>query len=102
MATRKQAAQKQMMNTSLVAAAGVAAVAGAAWYFRNELMGLFGYQRIQVAPHVQAKLPIAKDLPTIPDQEANYDIDGVSFDSEGVIVGSDNQFESATEKQVHH
>lgn len=102
MATRKQAAQKQTMNTSLMAAAGVAALAGAAWYFRNELMGLLGYRRIHVAPHVQAKLPIAKDLPTIPDQEANYDIDGVSFDSEGVIVGSDKQFESPTEKQVHH
>lgn len=89
-------------TNSLIAAAGVAAVAGAAYYFRSELMALFGYQRISYAPHVQAKLPIAKDLPTIDDQAANYDIDGVSFDSEGVIVGSDNQSETLPQNDIQH
>ena len=42
-----------------------------------------------VAPHVEANLPIAKNLKTIPDVQGNYDIDGVSFDSEGVVVSSD-------------
>jgi|GEM_PF-5872106 len=98
----KRQTKKDSRSTSVFAAAGVAALAGAGWYFRHELMELLGYQRIRVAPEIQAKLPIAKDLPTIPDQEANYDIDGVSFDSEGVIVSSDTQFESPTESQVHH
>ena len=74
---------------SLIAAAGVAALAGTAYFFRRELMALLGYQRIHVAPHIREHLPIAKDLPTIPDFDGNYDMDGVSFDSEGVIVGSD-------------
>lgn len=41
-------------------------------------------------PQIEANLPIAKDLNTIPDMEGNYDIDGVSFDTEGVIVSSDD------------
>lgn len=76
---------------SLFAAASVAAMAGAAFYFRRELMGVMGYQKIHIAPHIHAQLPIAKDLPTIPDFEGNYDMDGVSFDTEGVVVGSDRQ-----------
>ncbi len=101
MAKRKQTTTYAPQG-SMIAAAGVAAVAGLAWFYRNELMNLLGYQRIEFAPHVKAQLPIAKDLKTIPDQEANYDIDGVSFDSEGVVVGSDKQFETETTKQVRH
>ena len=40
-------------------------------------------------PSVEDKLPLAKDLDTIPDDVGNYDMDGVSFDIEGVIVSSD-------------
>lgn len=43
-----------------------------------------------IAPHIEENLPVAKDLKTIPDVEGNYDIDGVSFDTEGVIVSSDD------------
>lgn len=43
-----------------------------------------------MTPHVEENLPVAKNLKTIPDVEGNYDIDGVSFDSEGVIVSSDD------------
>ena len=97
------AQKKSSTNTnSLMAAASVAVVAGAAYYFRKELMTLVGYQKIHVAPHVKANLPIAKDLPTIHDSEGNYDMDGVSFDTEGVIVGSDNQFDTPSEQQAHH
>ena len=42
-----------------------------------------------IAPHVEDQLPVAKNLKTIPDVEGNYDIDGVSFDSEGVVVSGD-------------
>lgn len=42
-----------------------------------------------VAPHIENNLPLAKNLKTIHDSEGNYDIDGVSFDSEGVIVSGD-------------
>jgi hypothetical protein len=42
-----------------------------------------------IAPEVKQNLPVAKKLKTIPDVEGNYDIDGVSFDSEGVVVSSD-------------
>lgn len=83
-------------------AAGVAAVAGLAYLYRNQLMGLLGYQRVSMSAGVKAQLPIAKDLQTIPDQEANYDMDGVSFDSEGVVVGSDKHFENEATKQVRH
>ncbi len=41
-----------------------------------------------LSPGVAEKLPLSKDLRTIPDVEGNYDIDGVSFDSEGVVIGS--------------
>lgn len=42
-----------------------------------------------VRPDVEEKLPLAKDLPTIADEVGNYDIDGVSYDTEGVVVSSD-------------
>ena len=98
------AARKKQVSSKapMISAAGVALAAGAAWYFRNELLAFFGIGQDTMAPHVRAQVPVAKNLKTIPDQDANYDIDGVSFDSEGVIVGSDNQFESPTEKQVQH
>lgn len=99
MATRRKTQSNTARNASLGAATGVALLAGAAWYFRKELMSLMGLGAPKIEPHVQAKLPIAKDLPTIPDQDANYDMDGVSFDTEGVIVGSDRQFESPSESQ---
>ncbi len=38
---------------------------------------------------VSQKLPLTKHLRTIPDDAGNYDIDGVSFDSEGVVVSGD-------------
>ena len=75
----------------LMGAAAVAALAGTAYFFRRDLMALAGYQRIHVAPHVKKHLPIAKNLPTIPDFDGNYDMDGVSFDTEGVIIGSGHQ-----------
>ncbi len=43
----------------------------------------------RMSPHVAENLPIAKNLKTIPDTDGNYDIDGVSFDSEGVVVSGD-------------
>lgn len=89
-----QSASRSASNVptkSLIASASVALAAGAAFYFRRELMSLMGYHKVHVAPHIHAQLPIAKDLPTIPDFEGNYDMDGVSFDTEGVIVGSDHQ-----------
>jgi hypothetical protein len=38
---------------------------------------------------VAEKLPLVQDSETIRDLEGNYDLDGVSYDDEGVIVGSD-------------
>lgn len=87
---RSSASAGSVVTTgSIVAAAGVAALAGTAFLFRHQLMALLGYERIHFAPHIREQLPIAKDLQTIPDTEGNYDMDGVSFDSEGVVVGSD-------------
>lgn len=86
----------------MVAAAGVGALAGLAYFYRREIFALLGLDRVEVAPHVQEKLPIAKDLKTVPDVEGNYDIDGVSFDSDGVIVGSDNLAQREQTQQVHH
>ena len=61
---------------------------------------LFNYLRATLAPQhgldgrlsrrVAKHLPIAKNLKTISDQEGNYDLDGVSFDTEGVIISSDS------------
>ena len=39
---------------------------------------------------VAEKLPLVQERETIRDIEGNYDLDGVSYDDEGVIVGSDN------------
>ena len=91
---RTQSRQTNVPSKSLFAATSVAAVAGAAFYFRREIMGLMGYRKVHVAPHIHAQLPIAKDLPTISDFDGNYDMDGVSFDTEGVVVGSDHQLHS--------
>lgn len=93
---------KAFRQNSLLGATSVAALAGIAFYFRNELMGLIGYQKIHMAPHIQAKLPIAKGFKTVSDYDGNYDMDGVSFDTEGVIVGSDGHFETESEQQVPH
>ncbi len=48
------------------------------------------YRNADANLSVADKLPIAKDLQTIPDVQGNYDIDGVSYDDEGVIVSGDN------------
>jgi hypothetical protein len=62
------------------------ALAGAGLYL------LYRYWRAETAaalsPAVQAKLPTQSK--TIPDGAGNYDIDGVSFDDEGVIVSGDD------------
>lgn len=54
---------------------------------------LLNEQRQRTTPHlsrrVARRLPLAKHLRTIPDQLGNYDLDGVSYDVEGVIVGGD-------------
>ena len=65
---------------NLTAAASFAALAGIAWLYRR--------QKVPVSEAVKAQLPIAKNLQTIPDKDAHYDLDGVSFDSEGVVVSS--------------
>jgi hypothetical protein len=54
------------------------------------LMRTFLRPRAHLSPRVAEKLPLAKPLRTIPDVVGNYDIDGVSFDSEGVIVSGDS------------
>ncbi len=66
------------------AAAGI--TASAAFYF---LYRWFRTAAPFVASEIERKLPVAKNLKTIPDAAGNYDIDGVSFDSDGVVVGSD-------------
>lgn len=43
-----------------------------------------------IAPEVEENLPLAKNLKTVPDTQGNYDLDGVSFDSEGVVVSGDD------------
>ncbi len=50
----------------------------------------FACPRVYLAPQIKARLPVAKKLPTVRDNDGNYDMDGVSFDSEGVIISSDN------------
>ena len=57
--------------------------AGAAAYL---LYRWFSTTSPYVAAHIEAKLPVAKNLKTVPDTVGNYDIDGVSFDTEGVII----------------
>lgn len=76
-------------DVSLAALAGYGAylliknVMSSDYYFeQGELHG-------KLTKPVADKLPLAKDLPTINDSEGNYDIDGVSYDSVGVVVGSD-------------
>jgi hypothetical protein len=46
-------------------------------------------RQLQPRREVKRKLPNTTKQ-TIPDAVGNYDIDGVSFDREGVIVGSDD------------
>lgn len=68
----------------MVAAGLIAGVAAYALYRWLKPMAPY------IAPEIHENLPVAKNLKTIPDVEGNYDIDGVSFDSEGVIVSSDD------------
>lgn len=44
----------------------------------------------RMTSHVAENLPVAKNLKTIADTEGNYDLDGVSFDTEGVVVSGDH------------
>ncbi len=59
------------------------------------LGALIGAWRRSVSPtprlsrRVAKRLPIAKPLRTIPDFKGNHDIDGVSYDTEGVVVSGD-------------
>ena len=62
-----------------------AALAGAYWLIRRNWTSA-----AYISEAVAERLPVAKKLDTIPDVEGNYDIDGVSFDTEGVIVSSDS------------
>ena len=59
--------------------------------FASYVLYRFWYSQLtHLSPSVQKKLPITKPLNTIHDSEGNYDIDGVSFDVEGVIVSGDD------------
>lgn len=51
---------------------------------------LYETQRSHLDSNVARRLPLAKELNTIADHHGNYDIDGVSFDTEGTIVSGDN------------
>lgn len=89
--SNKQLAPVALSTTTWVGAGiGLGAVAGLAYYFRQDIMKMLGLGDMTVSPEVRAKLPIAQPLKTVSDMEGNYDIDGVSFDNEGVIVGSDD------------
>ena len=75
-----------MQTSNLKWIAAGAALAGVGF-------ALYRYLReaeAQIPSEIARKLPLAKDLPTVGDSDANYDIDGVSFDDEGTIVSSDN------------
>jgi hypothetical protein len=48
-----------------------------------------------MAPEVRRRLPLAKNLNTIDDRQGNYDMDGVSFDTSGVVVSGDAH-------KIHH
>jgi hypothetical protein len=53
------------------------------------LWRFFKSSKASMSSEVKSRLPIAKALPTIRDEQGNYDIDGVSFDTSGVIVSGD-------------
>ena len=73
-----------------VASAGLAVGAGAFLLYRWLKPLTTTMLTPTIDPQVKENLPIAKNLKTIPDATGNYDIDGVSFDSEGVVVSSDD------------
>lgn len=73
------------MNRNTMWIASGAACAGIAAYFAYRYFA----NRPKLSHEVEEKLPLAKHLPTITDFEANYDIDGVSYDIEGVIISGD-------------
>ncbi len=70
-----------------------------AWAFGGVALGAMiaarvrARRRTRLAPRlserVARRLPIAKPLRTIPDARGNYDIDGVSYDADGVVVSGD-------------
>lgn len=87
---RQPLAQIRAQKRVLSAVFGLMGVAGTAYFLYRRLAT---QAQAIITPEVRSKLPVAKDLSTIPDQAGNYDIDGVSFDSEGVVVASDNHKE---------
>lgn len=72
-----------------------AAVAGWGAYYLYKNFGSmlsrsqYGEIHGRVPRDIASRVPLAKSLSTIPDVQGNYDIDGVSYDSEGVVIGSD-------------
>jgi hypothetical protein len=53
------------------------------------LWRFFRTSQASLSPRVKSRLPVAKNLPTILDEQGNYDMDGVSFDTNGVVVSGD-------------
>lgn len=57
--------------------------------------GYFAWTRIanrgnpKLRRQIGNRLPVSKNLETISDVRGNYDLDGVSFDTEGVVVSGD-------------
>ena len=72
--------------TYITAGLAIGAAGIGAYFLYRWLRPLAPY----IASEVEQNLPIAKDLETIPDLRGNYDLDGVSFDTDGVIVSGDN------------
>lgn len=63
-------------------------VTGGAAYFTYRYFS--GAKGASLTTRVGDRLPVSKALPTIADVEGNYDIDGVSYDTEGTIISSDS------------
>jgi hypothetical protein len=82
-----------MRNNQLL----MTALAGAGLYL------LYRYWQSETAatlsPTVQHKLPTQNE--TIADPQGNYDIDGVSFDDEGVIVSGDDNKHLVNPANIH-
>ncbi len=58
-------------------------------------------QSTTISADIREKLPNEKHLDTIPDSFGNYDIDGVSFDTEGVIVSGDDNKHLTNPMKLH-
>lgn len=75
----------QIQRSHLITAASVALGLATGYLVWTRLIS----RTLSARRQVSRKLPIAKPLNTIPDVSGNYDIDGVSFDTEGVVVSGD-------------